>query len=731
MKLAALCVVFGAAAAHAEVAFDEYAAGVRQQPAAQLFEDRCDVDIELRGAFATIETRQRIVNPGPTPLAAMLEMPLPAGGEVTRFATRGDRGLVVDAHAPSIEGGTDVLGVDPAFLSREDRESYRIVLQPIEPDHDVLVETTVVALATPRGGMLRLVLPAHDGGGKLTVCRGNIRATPGPGATIKKIVVGGVETPGARASFVVDAKDVAIDVELEVAGAQPLAWTQTQPLASGWNATLLTVLGPRVKAAGARKVVFVVDGSRSMDLVGRHNVVKVIQRLGAALPKDAEVEAVLYDRTVTRVFGALRPANAAAINAIADAVAKRAPSNGSDLVAAFAKAREVTANTRGQAMIVVITDGVTADIDGAALIDALGAKTTTADVHAIVLDPASTKAPGADALRAPVNLLGGAFVEVGVDDLDTALVDIDEWMRPAWLEIAAGDEDVPKEVRGGGGFTHVAIHKGPPRFAVTGHGEQAFRSNARVTAAPAGLAAFALAPAGPVHLVASADPSSAEIEAATPLFEKLRAQHPVADGTFAFAILTSAGKVARSRKQMVAGGGKYERVIALADPASSTLPTPKASGPRTYASAIAKPTLERLFRDQLQPKAFACYQRALGTNAQLAGTATFSFTMGRGEITDVKLAGLGDATFDACLVDAAYQLAPPLPDFAINADDQTVANYPLTFSRRPDQGATIVLGDADSTSPIDIDAIQGGVPRRPTKRDTDTPLGRMRPGKTP
>jgi von Willebrand factor type A domain len=727
MKLAAVCVVFGASAAYAEATFDEYSASVRQQPAAQLFEDRCDVDIELRGAFATIETRQRIVNPGPAPLAAMLEMPLPAGGEVTRFATRGDRGLVVDAHAPSVEGGTNVLGVDPAFLQREERDSYRIILQPIEPDHDVLVETTVVALATLRGGMLRLVLPARDATGKLTVCRGNIRATPGPGATVKKIHVAGVETAGARASFVVDAKDLAIDVELDVAGTQPIAWTQTQPLADGWNATLLTVLGPRVKPAGARKVVFVVDGSRSMDLVGRHNVVKIIQRLGAALPKDAEVEAVLYDREVTRVFGALRPASTAAITAISDAVAKRAASNGSNLVAAFAKAREAVANARGQSMIVVITDGVTGDIEGSDLIAALGAKTSTADVHAIVLDPATTKAPGAEALRAPVNLLGGAFVEVAVDDLDAALIDIDEWMRPAWLEIATGTEDVPKEVRGGGGFTHLAIHKGPARFTVSGHGEQPFRSNARIAPAVPAIAAYALASAGPVHLVARADPSNADIETATPLFEKLRAQHPVADGTFAFAILTSAGKVAKSRKQMVAGGGKYERVIAIGDPVSSTLPATKASGPSTHASAIAKPTLERLFRDQLQPKAFACYQRALGKNAQLAGTATFSFTMGRGEVTDVKLAGLGDTTFDACLVDAAYQLAPPLPDFAINADDQTVANYPLTFARRPDQQATIVLGDADSQSPIDIDGIQGGVPRRPTKRDTDTPLGRMRP----
>jgi hypothetical protein len=247
------------------------------------------------------------------------------------------------------------------------------------------------------------------------------------------------------------------------------------------------------------------------------------------------------------------------------------------------------------------------------------------------------------------------------------------------------------------------------------------------------IGAYALASAGPTELVTVDDPTPQDIDLVRPTFDKARAAHPVADSRFAFAILTSTGKVAKSRKQMVAGGGRYERVIALADPSSGTAGMSGTKPPSTArsASAISAPTLERLFRDQLQPKAFACYQRALGKTANLAGTATFSFTMGRGEVTEVRLAGLGDAQFDACLVDAAYQLAPPLPDFSINIDDQTIANYPLTFSRRPDQQATIVLGDADPSSPIDIDAVRGGVPRRPTKADTHTPLGRMRPGNSP
>jgi len=40
-------------------------------------------------------------------------------------------------------------------------------------------------------------------------------------------------------------------------------------------------------------------------------------------------------------------------------------------------------------------------------------------------------------------------------------------------------------------------------------------------------------------------------------------------------------------------------------------------------------------------------------------------------------------------------------------------------------GPLIVLGDADASSPLDIDAIKGGVP------NAKTPLGDLRPSKIP
>jgi hypothetical protein len=202
---------------------------------------------------------------------------------------------------------------------------------------------------------------------------------------------------------------------------------------------------------------------------------------------------------------------------------------------------------------------------------------------------------------------------------------------------------------------------------------------------------------------------------------QLHVRHPAVDDSRSLAVVSLAGRVARDRRSMIAGGGPYTRTAAVADP---TWPVVQASMVATAApSAIDKLTLERMFRDSLQPAASVCYQRALGRAPALAGTVTFDLHVSRGEVTSAALAGLGDKDFDACLTDAAYALRPPMPDLAVNSDDETLVHYPLTFGVRADK-PIVVAGDADSSQPIDIDAIRGGVPGSPRKIrvDTRTPL---------
>ena len=52
---------------------------------------------------------------------------------------------------------------------------------------------------------------------------------------------------------------------------------------------------------------------------------------------------------------------------------------------------------------------------------------------------------------------------------------------------------------------------------------------------------------------------------------------------------------------------------------------------------------------------------------------------------------------------------------------------PYEWIARDEKKPIVVSGDADSQSPLDIDAIKGGVPERVRVQDTKTPLGNLRP----
>jgi hypothetical protein len=142
-------------------------------------------------------------------------------------------------------------------------------------------------------------------------------------------------------------------------------------------------------------------------------------------------------------------------------------------------------------------------------------------------------------------------------------------------------------------------------------------------------------------------------------------------------------------------------------------------------SAIDHQILDTLFKLELQPKVYVCYEHALAKSPTLAGTVVFHLEIGRGEVTHATVDGLHDAAFDACLTDAAYLLSPPMPDPVFNTDDRSLVSYPITLSVHEDR-PLVIPGDADSSSPLDIDAIQGGLPKHIEAGDTKNPLGGLK-----
>jgi len=126
-------------------------------------------------------------------------------------------------------------------------------------------------------------------------------------------------------------------------------WTQSEDLADGWTASLVTVVAPpaRSNALTAHRALFVVDGSRSMALVGTHNVARIVHELGGALPANTEVEAIVYDRASTRVLGGWKAATSASLTAIEAAVTSHVAANGSDAPSGAKRRNVPPSSSRG------------------------------------------------------------------------------------------------------------------------------------------------------------------------------------------------------------------------------------------------------------------------------------------------------------------------------------------------------------------------------------------------
>ncbi|HEY5945839.1 MAG TPA: VWA domain-containing protein [Kofleriaceae bacterium] len=706
--------------AHADSGWSEYDTPASLRPATQLVESACDLEVTLRGAIAEVEQRVRLTNPGPSALAATTELVLPdraelVGLEVKQGSRAAQPAIAVPASFASDRVSSPaVLGADPALLHalppRDGRPRFRLILQPLASEQDTTITTRWIRAADLRGGALHLSLPGREG----KPCRGSIHAQPGPGVSIARVRVAGKES--ATRTFSLEAVDLALDVDLAFKRNEPVVWTQTESLGDGWLAQAITVVTPPARAIAAKRVLFVIDGSRSMELVGRHRVKQIVHTLAGVLPRGTDVDAIIYDRAATRVLGSWQPIDAKQLQAIETAIDTHAAGNGSDAKAAFTLARQSIAELRGETQIVLVTDGVMGEQSDNALGDALGQ--LQVQLHAIVLSNGRMRSPNADPLRLAINRTGGSYRELDVEQIDSALAVLDDWLRPSWLELELTSANVAiSELRAGSGVVVMSIAKRPRKPTLTGHGTKPIKVAAQ--AAPA-------APLGELVLAVAADEDNADLDQAQ--LAKLRARHPVVDDDHPFVVLAAVGKIAKNRRDMTANGGPYTRMLEVSDPAFPA--DPRIAQASVGGSAIDRGTLELLFRVQLQPAAFACYQKALGRLPKLAGTAQFHLEIGRGETTYAIVTGLGDAAFDACLLDAAYTVTPSLPNPAFNTDDRTVANYPLTFNVR-EQKPFVIAGDADSSSPLDIDKIQGGVPVHIKAGDTSTPLGNLRPSKSP
>jgi hypothetical protein len=615
----------------------------------------------------------------------------------------------VAANPPSeLRDSSEVLGADPAIAIKVGSR-YRVILKPLASEREITLGLRWTQIADIHDGALHARLPGRPDGVSCVVTT-KVEAVPGAIA----------KTPPV---FTMSTDDAIIDVPLALPGKAPIAWLATTDLGDGKVARALTLLAPALRTdTGPRRALFVIDTSRSMELIGRGTVRRLVGAVAAALPQGTELEAVLFDRSAERVLNAWAPNDAKTLATIDQALAHHAAANGSDLGAAFALAHTALGapnGPRNQAIVIAISDGVFGQTSPEALAKQLGGSAETLDLYGLVISPPAMTVPDAndgDALRILTSRYGGSYLAESVDDIDRALADLASWLRPAWQDVAVSGAKwtVPTELRAGTGFTVLGVTPATARIAVKTRGDKVLSIVPAAMSAP--IAALALAQASRDDVAAGLDADRERT--------KLALKFSAADADHDLVVLSTVGKVAAQRRQMIAAGGPYTRTLEVADPAFDPV-APAAARASTGGSSLDRTIIKRLLNDQLQPHAYSCYARSLGRMISLAGTATFEIEMGRGEVTHVTVGGFdNNAEFAGCLADAAYGIAPPLPTPGYNVDDRTIVTYALTFTMRDHKPEVSSTGDA-AVAPQGAPAPGTARPRLDV--DPTTPLGGVRP----
>jgi Mg-chelatase subunit ChlD len=713
LAFAALLVASVASTAAADPMLYEWNAATPRRPAEQLRLGACAIDATFHGAIVEFELRQKIANPTASELASAFELGLVPGATLIGVAVDRATSIGVPVNPPAeLRDSPDVLGADPAIAIRVGGlgSRYRVIMKPLASEREITLALRWTQVADIHDSALHARVPGRPDGvsclvtTKIEAVRGAIAKTP--------------------PVFTMSTDDAVIDVPLAIPGKAPIAWLASTDLGGGKVARALTMLAPALRTdTGPRRALFVIDTSRSMELVGRGNVRRLVAAVASALPQGSELEAVLFDRSAERVLNAWAPNDAKTLAAIDQALAHHAAANGSDLGAAFALAHTALAapnGPRNQAIVIAISDGMFGQTSPEALAKQLGGSAESLDLYGLVLGPTGMTTPEAgDALRVLTSTYGGSYLAESVDDLDRALADLAGWLRPAWQDVAlAGASwNVPAELRAGTGFTVFGMAPATARITVKARGDKVLAISPATVSAP--IAALVLAQASRDDVAAGLD---ADHELA-----KLALEFPAADAEHDLAVLSTVGKVAAQRRQMIAAGGPYTRILEVADPAFDPV-VPATVRAAAGGSSLDRTIIKRLLNDQLQPHAYSCYARSLGRMVSLAGTATFEIEMGRGEVTRVTVGGFeNNAEFAGCLADAAYGIAPPLPTPGYNVDDRTIVTYALTFTMRDHKPQVAATGDA-GVAPQGAPTAETARPRLDV--DPSTPLGGVRPTPT-
>jgi hypothetical protein len=748
--------------------------------------------ITMSGAIAVVESSQVISNPGKYEQEAIYTFDLPVRAAVTGLEVRLADGrtssaAVVDAQAAvqvmpdpdSIDAMPDV-GLlrlvardrpDIGGFSARARATYELRVSPVPSRKIVTTTVTWMAPLEYADGRLSLRIPERGSASNLVRERVELSLQAAPTSRGFGMVHGGGRALGkgiGRASFIAPARsDLTIEAALDFGGntEQPLVSFAAVPLTGDTGAIGLSVLNPNGRGSSKldyRRVLLLVDVSRSMDSQGLRAAARLADAFLASLAAGADVEVIVFDRRATRVFGSFVGNGGQTRKRVAKALEPGTQENGSDLGQALELARRILESAgldqtqtrrewRADTLVVLLSDGmVPLALDSQQAIGHLGSDILAQiEFFPLVLVPDSALMP--DLTRGVLAELAGQTsvgraIAVRVSELDHWVKHLSSGLtRPApltHLRLESGDTvirdiDIPYGLEPGQGLIAVGTyHGGTPNKLLlrASRRDEEMVVTARRTpgwakaSAPLALAVAAPEDFLPVDIGGAAD-QRALAEARRQLVRSASHAGAVTEHSSLVA-LAGDDRFARDRLGMVQKWGPAS-FMRLPPPSEREFGAPIM---RTFQERTAERSddldmgmrtgeldgdiIQRLLSSHVVPKARACYEKMLRGDHRLTGSLVVVVEVARGEVQYAAVerssfpatfsgrSGTANANdmndaLHACVIDAAYGMQ--VPRVALGDDPETinVARYPLRFKpSERGQGGAVESGTYEQP-PID------------------------------
>jgi hypothetical protein len=721
--------------------------------------------LTVRPLWLEVSDTHRFRNQGQRTLQLIYRFDLPEDAAITGVEVsdgkRSHRAVGIDSAAairPLPDNTADAQRSDLALLRQIEAGRYELTIYPMDPGVAVTATIRAIVPTSLTDGRMAAKLPARGALYSANLAATKISARPSGWRSIKRLDE--LTLNGKRATRL----DIAAGDEAGLAVQARAIFGRGAGLDLGMSAVALDGELGALAIAGAAApgsrvlgrylhAVLLIDVSASMGRSGLRAAAEVADAILANLPPTTRVAIVPFDRTARTVGRGFAANDHQIRGALARALAIDTLANGSDVLAALARAdrliggREATrlaadARISGEPTAAAISDAAAPlRINARSAFDRVSSYTRGEAVFfavTVAADGRSFPRPSAGPLDELISRSGGAAFAVRAATASQQAPDIARQLGIAnqlvGLRARLGDQaldeiDMPDRLAPGSGFLTLAPWAGaPPRaIAVTAaqRGSEVRESvrRSRDPALESAAAALVLHRLDPLRVAEAHQraelrggheaPLSPERDAARQI-ARAGVRHGVVTPYVSLVIPDPSDRFAAEQLAFVKKWGSwlYRRAPTPSELAGDVEhrlwrgATQVAStgagrtGPSLRGS-IEPAVMRREIRAQLFRRMRSCYDRELRAAPRLRGSLTLQLDISDGEVRDVAISrgSIGRAGLRRCVINAGFRFKPP----RAAGDHETVylVRYPFRFRVVGERGD--VSEDDGSGKQIELD----------------------------